>query len=365
MSNNIPDSQLTPNDLAVNNQDNADQAPQPNSDINFDDARRPKRTRLFAILIACIVIVIIACGAWYIHHRSASSANNTASITVGNEKIPEASCATAQSLIKKQIGSTTDDYTNECYVAQFTVGSEPIHYVIIKNIPPKKPPIAAGPCIDLCSAPTTTRTDYIVRASGTVQYAIPDWNHSDAFDMSELTGCGDGTSQIVSNQPTTVMFVPDKANIALAVTGKNIRFPDQYGDTCILNFKLTQDITNSTLATSNPHITQLAVHYEPQPQSDCPAPGQFNSMGCDIAQATLRNNVSLCSMTVDPTDPNDGDDECITSIAERRQDPSLCSTMQPIVVSADSQIIISRDMDDCQSTVQGLQAMLSQKLIVD
>jgi hypothetical protein len=319
-------------------------------------------TRVRKAVLGIIVILLIAGGTWYISHRASTKAgNNTASITIANEKIPPASCATAQSLIGKQ--SIDGD---ECYIAKFNVGSEPIHYVIIKQSAAYQQKQASQCQLDCGGSIPTTRSDYIVRADGKVQFTLPDWTQPAEPDIDELTGCGDGNFGILKTQSGQASFVQDNGDIGLYVTAQNVSFSDQFGDNCSVAFKLTQDITNDLSATTGLSIAQLKVHYSLNPVSSCQQQSGSKMYECYQDQAIMRNDLSMCSMTVDPSDPNDGDTSCITDIAERRQDPSVCTMIQPYGnIAWVSQSVYNSNVQNCETTSGQLKDVLTQKLIVD
>jgi|GEM_PF-6192974 hypothetical protein len=342
MDNDPSNTHLAPTDSAADNQTENIAS----QDV-VNQGNKSSKGKLFAVLTACIVIILIACTAWYLHHRSSSSVSYVGAITVANEKIPPAKCATAHSLINQSLNG------DECYVAKFNVGSEAIHYVIIKQSAAYQQNQASQCQLDCGGNIPVTRSDYIVRANGKVQFTLPDWTQPAEPDIDWLTGCGDGEFGILKAQSGQATFVQDNGDIGLHVTAQNVNFPDQYGDKCLISFKLTQDITNDRSATTGLSIAQLKVHYELQPLSSCQQRSGSNVSGCYLDQAIMRNDPSMCSMTIDPSDPGDGDEECISGLAYRRQDPSLCA------------MINNSWQQNCQTTSEQLSDVLRQKLIVD
>jgi hypothetical protein len=377
MNNNDLDTQPS-DDLTINKQDNTakaqntespavvdatvvqpsqinNQNSQPHSSNNFvNETSKPKRIRLFISIIAFAAIVLIACAAWYIHHRSVSAKDSAAAITIANEKISPASCTTAHSLIKQPLDG------DECYIAKFKVGSETIHYVIVKQSAAYQQKQASQCSLDCGGSIPITRSDYIVRASGRVQFALSDWTESAEPDIDWLTGCGDGEYDTLNSRSGQAAFVQDNGDIGLYVIAKDVNFSDQYGDKCIVSFNLTQDMTNDLTASTGLNINQLKVHYELQPISSCQQQSGSRVYECYQDQAVMRNNLSMCSMTVDPTVLGYGDSSCIADLAYRRQDPSLCTMIQ---TSGDA--TPSVDIKNCQTQSEQLIDVLKQKLIVD
>jgi hypothetical protein len=294
-----------------------------------------------------------------VYHRSSKPAGSAGSVTIANEKIPSASCATAQELVKQSIDG------DECYVAKFNVGTEPIQYVVIKQSEAYQQKQASQCQLDCGGSIPITRSDYIVRANGKVQFTLSDWTEPAEPDIDELTGCGDGNFSILTSRSGQARFVQDEGDIGLYVAAQNVGFPDQFGDNCTVSFKFTQDITNNQSPTTGLDITDLKVHYILKPASNCQQQSGSKLYECYQDQAVMRNNLSMCGMTVDPSDANDGDISCITDIAERRQDPSVCTMIQTYGDSAVSQSVHTSDVQNCQTTSQQLKDVFKQKLIVD
>jgi hypothetical protein len=297
----------------------------------------------------------------YAYQRiSANASSATASITVANKKIPRASCTSAQGLIGKQsLGG------DECYIAKFNVGPETIHYVAIKQSAAYQQKQASQCQLDCGGSIPITHSDYIVRANGQVQFALPDWTQPAEPDIDELTGCGDGSYNILNSQSGQASFVQDDGDIGLYVTAQAVSFPDQFGDNCTVAFKLTQDITGGQSATAGLNIAQLKVHYNPNSVSSCQQQTGSKLYECYQDQAVMRNDLSMCSQTVDPTDPNDGDTSCITDIAERRQDPTVCTMIQPYGSTWVSQSVFNSNVENCETTSGQLKKVFTQKLLVD
>jgi hypothetical protein len=387
---NNPNTQLTPDDSSENNQDNAAQAqsaeavtpvgnttvikpaqgnnqnPQSYSSNDFaNETSKPKRNRLLIILIACIVILLIACGVGYIHHRSVSTKNYAAGITVANERIPLSSCTTAHSLIKQPLNG------DECYIAKFNVGTETIHYVIIEQSAAYQQKQANECSLDCGGNIAITSSDYVVRANGKVQSADPTWALNAETFMYYLTGCEDesGVQFGVLNDSSsadTQRFVQDGGDIGIYVSDQNVVFPQNFGNSCTISFSLTHDIVGSLAAikaTDDLRISQLKVHYSLQPLSSCQQQSSTNITQCYLDQASMTNKLSLCPMTVASNDLSDDDEECISNLAARREDPTLCETIQ--ITGMFSQSIQNSDIKNCQQTAEEDQQILQHKLIDD
>jgi hypothetical protein len=313
------------------------------------------------LLLIIVVIGLMLSTAWYVDHQASkvsSSVSDTSSATVVNKKIPLVNCTVAKNLIKQDLDG------DECYAAKFKVGTESIRYVVIKQSEAYQQKQASQCTLDCGGSIPITRSDYIVRADGRIQFTLPDWAQPAEPDIDELTGCGDGEFSILKDQSGQASFVQDSGDIGLYVTAQGVKFPDQFGDNCTVAFRLTQDITSDKSATTGLDIAQLKVHYDLRSVSSCQQQSGPKIYECYQDQAVMRNDLSMCSMTVDPSNPNDGDESCITAIAERRQDSSICTMIQTNSNSSVSQSVHDSDVQNCETTSEQLKNVLTQKLIV-
>lgn len=339
--------------------------PQPQSPPPYPDnsplknAGKPKRHRFLIVLIGSVVVLYGLAAVWYRFHPAAHPSGNVATIQVANQAIPQVSCATAKTLIRQAVDG------DECYAAAFRVGGETIHYVVTKQSAAYQQKQASECTLDCGGNIPMTRSDYVVRANGKVQFALADWTEPGQPDIDELTGCGDGVFNNLKDTEGTQQFVMSHGDIGIQVSAKNLVFKDQFHDTCTISFKLTQDMTDDLNATTGLTITQLKVHYDLQPQSSCQQQSGSSIYECYQDQAVMRNDPSLCTMTIDPTDPNDGDETCIAALAERLQDPTLCSTIGASGNSAVTQSVRNSNVQNCQTTSKQLTEVFGQKLTID
>jgi hypothetical protein len=330
--------------------------PQPQSPLLYPDdtprsgTPKPKRHRFLMILIISMVIVYAVAAVWYkFHPATAHPGGSVATVQVANEAIPQVSCTEAKALIKQAVDG------DECYAAAFKVGGEMIQYVVTEQSAAYQQKQASQCQLDCGGSMSITRSDYIVRANGKVQSALANWAEPAEPDIDELTGCGDGVFNNLRDTEGVQQFVLDHGDIGIHVSAKNLVFKDQFSDSCTISFKLTQDMSNDLTPTTGLTITQLKVHYDLQPQAACQQQSGSSVYECYQDQAVMRNDPSLCTLTIDPTEAQAGDETCIADLAERLRDPALCSTI------ADGGSYIQ----NCQTTSEQLKEVFGQKLAID
>jgi hypothetical protein len=314
-------------------------------------------------LIIVVVGLIVGAGLYIYHHSKSSSSISSSSATpsaIENARIPQISCTTAKTLIKQAIDG------DECYEARFNVGSEPIKYVITKQSANYQQQQNSKCTLDCGGSIPITRSDYIVRANGRVQFSLPDWTQPAETDIDELTGCGNGVFNNIKEQDGQKTFVQNNGDIGTQVKAQGLTFTDDHGDKCIVSFNLIQDMTNNLTPTTGLSISQLKVHYELKATASCRNQSGSQSImyQCYTDQAVMRNDISLCNMTVDPSDLGDGNIACISALAQRNGDPNMCNKIVTEGNAPISQTLYFTDVKNCQKDSQQLKDVLGQPLIV-
>lgn len=322
-------------------------------------SRNLKKPIIFSALIIILCGLIIGTAVYALHRTKAPSSPADTLAAIRTADLPAISCKSAEKLIRQTVDG------DECYELQFKVDQESIKYVIIKQSSAYQRQQSSKCQLDCGGSIPITRSDYIVRADGKVQFALPDWTQPAQTYIDELTGCGGGVFDNLSQQAGQQKFVHTGGDIGINVTAQKLAFRDSYGDECAITFNLTQDITSNKSATAGLAIAQLRVHYDLKPAAICQNQSNIATrQQCYSDQASMRNDVSLCAMTFDPAQSGDGNESCISSLALRRQDPAFCDRIVNSGNSYVSQSVYDTDLTNCRKDSQQIKDVLTSPLVV-
>jgi hypothetical protein len=269
-------------------------------------------------LMLLIITLFVICGTgWLVFKKSHiinSAPSSQGTISVLNKKIPPISCSKTKSLIKQEINGDLCNSTN------IKVDNETIKYVVVRASPEYLQKI---PCtLDCGGSIPITRSDYIVRSNGTVENASVDWSIPAEPLLDNITGCGYGKNFSLGSLSNVGKFTHYKGTIAVYENLKSVQLPDQFGNKCSIDFSLYQPTSAAT-----PDISRVEVHYALQDISQCQQLGQTDMLACYSAQAIMRDDLNLCSKSIDTAYPQEGASYCIQQIAIRRKDSGLCATI--------------------------------------
>lgn len=303
----------------------------------------------FGVIEALVVIIIfglIITAGWFVLKNRTQNINTTQdtseSITVLGKKIPRASCDKAKALIHEELSGDI------CYISKFSVDGEEITYVSVDQSESYRDNLEKSCTVDCGGGIPMPGHDNIVRANGAVEYASTDWTNAEPY-IDELTGCGLGKFFQLEPLKSQGRFVKDNDKIAVAVSLKDAKISDDYGNQCDVDVKFLHYTSREGQLIDIQHI---GVHYRLQGIESCQQ--QAKPEFCYTAQAAMRNDLQLCNQAVDTQYPQEGTDYCIASMAKRRLDTAICD-----------QLSGSKDRDICRKDTQALKGIFTGKVVVN
>jgi hypothetical protein len=310
-----------------------------NTHIKFLGLSTVKFVALLAILIAAAGIF------WYRHQSSiknsssaqASSSKQTSdsnSLQFFGNPMPKVKCSSVAVVAhdKDIFKSSSSKYL--CNAGNVVVDKENIKVIAI-SLTPKFENEYKSKCQIDCGfsggdiPPEEENVgEFIVRANGNVEkYGGFGGGGLDSL-LSELTGCG---SFNLTNklQNGTLVIYDNKVGLKNSFTNLQI------GNSCTADLRLITYISSPPgdwSITLSEKVTNLAVHYNLSDVSSCKnGTAQSRNISCYVEQAVSRNDLSICENLASPTpkpDINPGYDDCITAVAKRRVDPSVCENIR-------------------------------------
>jgi hypothetical protein len=325
---------------------------------------------VIGLLVVVAVIGLIATSGWLVYkHHSSQSISNVLGPAGGQHfdffghTITQANCSEVGKFAKVSFPKDHQDgYV--CYYTKFALDGENVQYVSIQLTAAYSSTLKEKCGFDCGGSPPSPEVQqgeapvrtFIQRADGSKEDVSGVGGGSNETIVSELSGCGMNTSSHLSQRQQAGKLViykfGSKSKVGVLSDIKDLAGDDNFGNKCLVHVVLVQSVDSSEPDLA---ITHLTVHYTLQDPGTCnaqTAPSQIAS--CFTSQATIRDDISFCHQlkSLQPIGPV-YEDQCISSLAKRRLDDSLCK-----------QLNYSQSVPECLESIKRLKSAYSGKLEV-
>ena len=294
---------------------------------------------LLFIILATLVGVVIWNTTNKQHNEQISKFDNYFDF-FGN-KIPQVDCKELTSLAENS-KVLIDNKTNYlCYRGSFKVADETMEYASILLTPEfqqewqKNCSLDCGFSPDDYPAESINESVFIIRGNKKVEYYSDFGGGGLESLLTDLTGCGGGSSFGILDRLNTDGLLIDDNKLGVLSKFSNLSVVDVFGNVCNVDIEFVNYITgdnNRWELVQSVNIKKIAINYDLKDLSSCKTEQPESTYKqCYTVQATLRSDVAICenlasSQTINSM--SNGYDECVMAVAKKSRDPLICESIR-------------------------------------